>query len=263
MRTLVIILLLLGCAPSLPAQTPAVGLRDEVKDGTFKLWIQNNLPCHSEIYARAPSQHRKFHQSVPKRDERVLVNIPVDSIQNVKQFKDNLEYNFILGNYNAVPDPRYRYLLPYPRGISHRLIQGYHGEHTHNTPGSMYAYDFEMREGSYVTAARGGVVGFLKEDNTEGGEDKKLMDKVNLIMICHDDGTVGIYAHLKYKGALVDIGDHVFAGEVIGFSGNTGFSTGPHLHFSVMVGDRSVPIRFRNLPDTLVAGQVYKQELNF
>jgi Peptidase family M23 len=51
------------------------------------------------------------------------------------------------------------------------------------------------------------------------------------VMIRHDDGTVAIYGHLNE----VDVkpGQHVHAGDVIGLSGNTGHSTGPHLHFGM------------------------------
>jgi len=263
MRTLTLFILLIGLVGTLSAQTPAVNVHQEIKDGQLVLWVKSNLPCHSQVFAEAQSVDQRFRLSLPKNSERLLAKLPIDSIQSASNFKDQLQYNFILGNMNALPDPKYHYMLPYPPGKSHRLIQGNHGQHTHNTPGSEYAFDFEMDEGSYVSAARGGVVGFVKEDNKEGGDNKQLMNKVNLIMVCHDDGTVAIYAHLKYQGALVDIGEKVFPGQVIGFSGNTGYTTGPHLHFSVMVGDRSVPIKFRNLPDSLVEGRKYEQNFDY
>lgn len=263
MRLLALLIFLLGLGQTLPAQTTAVSFRDEVTNGQFQLSIRNNLPCTSQIIAESPFLERKIHLSLPKRSERVLIKISVDSIPNVEKFKNELTYNLLLGDFNAVHDPEYRYMLPYPAGKSHKLMQGNNGDHTHNTPESQYAFDFEMDEGSYVTAARGGVVGFIKENNDEGGDDKQMMNKVNLIMICHDDGTVAVYAHLKHQGALVEIGEHVFAGQVIGFSGNTGYSTGPHLHFSVLAGDQSIPIKFRNLPETLAEGESYQQKFDY
>jgi murein DD-endopeptidase MepM/ murein hydrolase activator NlpD len=120
-----------------------------------------------------------------------------------------------------------------------------------------------MDEGSWVTAIRGGVVGFVRDNNDVRGTEEKFRHKGNQILICHDDGTVAIYAHLKQKGSLVNIGDKIFAGQPIGLSGNTGFSTTPHLHLVVMVGTQSIPIQFRNLPDTLVQGLTYKQDYQF
>ena len=51
----------------------------------------------------------------------------------------------------------------------------------------------------------------------------------NFIEILHDDGTVTMYLHLEKR--LVNKGDYVSAGKVIGTVGSTGLSTGPHLHF--------------------------------
>ena len=51
----------------------------------------------------------------------------------------------------------------------------------------------------------------------------------NYIMIDHGNGKMSVYAHLS--GLIVDIGQEVQAGQVIGYVGTTGYSTGPHLHF--------------------------------
>lgn len=261
MRVLLLIILLCNPAHIITAQI--VDMRHEVKNGKFALWVKNNLPCESQIYAETPSLNRQFHQYLPKGKEKQLLTVPVDSIQDIEQFKQELTYTFVLGDNDATHDPDYQYMLPYPAGKAYKLIQGYHGRHSHNTPSSEYAYDFKMPEGSMVTAVRGGAVGYVKDDSKKGGSHKKFMGRGNFIMICHDDGTLAVYAHLKYKSALVNIGEHVFAGEVIGFSGNTGYTTGPHLHFAVLAGDRSIPIRFRNLPDTLIEGRFYRQGFEY
>jgi murein DD-endopeptidase MepM/ murein hydrolase activator NlpD len=56
---------------------------------------------------------------------------------------------------------------------------------------------------------------------------------VNWVLIQHDDGTLAEYAHLQPNGVTVAIGQRVRRGDVLGLSGNTGFSSVPHLHFSV------------------------------
>ncbi|EKS00485.1 peptidase, M23 domain protein, partial [Leptospira mayottensis 200901122] len=72
--------------------------------------------------------------------------------------------------------------------------------------------------------------------------------------ILHKDGSIAEYAHLKHKGISVQIGQIVQTGERIGFSGNTGFSSAPHLHFHVLRHKadlqtlESVPISKSNRP---------------
>ena len=61
-----------------------------------------------------------------------------------------------------------------------------------------------------------------------------LLDEANLINVKHDDGTEAQYVHLTLNGALKNEGDSVVQGEVIALSGNTGKTTGPHLHFQVI-----------------------------
>lgn len=261
MRILLFFALFMGCIQSMNAQ--AIFLRDEINNGEFVLNVKNNLPCPSVITAKPDSMDKKFQQFLPKDSERILIRLPIDSLKNEKKFKGQLRYNLVVGNPNAIPDPSYQYLLPYPNGESHRLIQGNNSSFTHNDPESRFAFDFKMAEGNIVSAVRGGVVGFVRDNSRENGTDEAFMRKGNQILVCHDDGTVAIYAHLKHKGALVEIGDDVFAGQAIGLSGNTGFSTTPHLHFVVMVGARSIPVRFRNLPDSLIQGLSYRQNLNF
>lgn len=227
---------------------------------SLEIRAQNNLPCPMTLSASADPPDTTFKTFIPKNQDRILFQWPDTSDHLMKHLDQILSYDFILGDPRAVHDDSYEYNLPFPKGESHMLAQGNKSRYTHNSRISKYAFDFAMPEGSYVSAARGGVVGYVEEDFKVGGNDSRLMKKSNRIMICHDDGTVAAYAHLQYQGALVKVGDPVFAGQVIGLSGNTGYSTFPHLHFTVLIGGRSIPIRFRNEYTILYEGETYKHE---
>jgi murein DD-endopeptidase MepM/ murein hydrolase activator NlpD len=142
---------------------------------------------------------------------------------------------------SAVPgDPKARpesvtYLLPVDTR-SWRIDQGWHGSFSHNDAQSGYAIDISVDEGTPVLAARGGVVMQVESDFDKAGLNReKYAERANVIRIVHDDGSMAVYAHLKRDGELVRPGQHVATGQRIGYSGNTGFTTGPHLHFAVQV----------------------------
>lgn len=161
--------------------------------------------------------------------------------------KNTYTYKWHYGIVNARHDDQYVYALPFKRGTTHRVGQGFLGEFSHH---DTYAVDWNMPIGTGVHAARDGFVITAVDSFREGGVDAKLTTNSNIIEILHVDGTIGIYAHLRYQGALVEEGDLVRRGRHIGRSGNTGYSTGPHLHFEVARLDgqldlQSIPVRFQ------------------
>jgi murein DD-endopeptidase MepM/ murein hydrolase activator NlpD len=97
------------------------------------------------------------------------------------------------------------------------------------------AIDFVLPEGVKIIASLDGVVVDLKQDSNEGGADPKYNDPkfVNYLTIEHINGEFSQYVHLKYKSITVKVGDKIKSGQVIALSGNTGFSTTPHLHFLI------------------------------
>jgi len=160
----------------------------------------------------------------------------------------NYSDSFTIGNNTAVHDDNWIYQLPYKVGKSYRVTQGYHGQFSHTGPDE-YAIDWKMPVGTPVYAARGGIVVKAKDDSGVGGPDRKYEECANVVLIQHSDGTIGIYAHLKKGGCKVKVGDRVNTGDLIALSGNTGFTSGPHLHFSVFktrTGRErvSIPIKF-------------------
>lgn len=96
-----------------------------------------------------------------------------------------------------------------------------------------HAVDFTCDEGTEILAAQDGEVVWVKQDSKIGGPDKKYWYDGNRIVIKHNNKEYSGYEHLKYKGAKVKVGDKVKKGQIIGYSGNTGYTFGPHLHFEV------------------------------
>ena len=141
-------------------------------------------------------------------------------------------YSWIIGDMSIAHDDSYIYRLPYQSGKSYRVSQGYNGATTHKGS-SQYAIDFAMPEGTKVYAAREGVVVKCKSDSSSGGFEKRFSKDGNYITIAHSDGTLATYYHLKQGGVRVKVGQKVSQAQHIGYSGNTGYSSGPHLHFAV------------------------------
>lgn len=224
----------------------------------FSAEVYNKFPCPITLTVKSTALDTSFQTFIPKKQKRILFEWHDPPKALAKNYRELFDYNFVLGDPAVVHDDRYQYELPYPKGEAYKLVQGNKSEHTHNEIMSKYAFDFAMPEGSHVSAARGGVVGHVVERYSKGGNNPDLKDKGNLIMICHDDGTVATYAHLQKDGAIVEIGDMVYAGQIIGFSGSTGYATFPHLHFVVAAGERSVPIYFKNHYSILFEGEIYE-----
>jgi hypothetical protein len=126
--------------------------------------------------------------------------------------------------------PEYR--LPYRAGTRHLCIQGGPGLFGHRGD-ERYAVDFKMEVGTAVHAAREGRVVAVKQDSAIGGISRKYGGHGNLVRIRHNDGSWAVYLHLMQGGALVEEGQWVERGQPIAYSGSTGRSATPHLHFHV------------------------------
>ncbi|WP_020592013.1 M23 family metallopeptidase [Kiloniella laminariae] len=148
-------------------------------------------------------------------------------------------------------DPDLLYDLPFASQHVFPVIQPPGGRLSHFGP-QKWAIDWALPEGTEILAAREGRVIALRENSDQGGPTESTKGEENFIWIAHSDGTVGNYLHLRQAGVVVSVGDEVQRGQLIGYSGNTGFSTAPHLHFHVSSARKtgpafqSHPVHFKN-----------------
>ncbi|NNF52005.1 MAG: M23 family metallopeptidase [Gammaproteobacteria bacterium] len=154
------------------------------------------------------------------------------------------------GRMDAKHDDSYRYRLPYQTGQNYRVLQGFGSRFSH-TGANRYAVDFKMPVGTAVHAARSGIVVLTEASHNRGCWEDGCGKYANFIVVLHDDGTTGEYFHLRQNGVLVSKNQRVSRGELIGYSGNTGHTTTPHLHFAVYRPGtwgkfESLPVRFRS-----------------
>ncbi len=172
-----------------------------------------------------------------------------------------------LGRVDAQHDDAYRYRLPYGEGISYPIIQGYGAKPSH-LGAEQFTLDFGMPVGTPVHAARDGVV-VLFEDSHDGGCLREECSRLaNFVVVLHSDGTTGEYFHLERGSIQVALGDRVQRGQFLALSGNTGYSSVPHLHFGVYrtLADghtQSVAVRFETRLGALVAPRSGARYVNF
>jgi murein DD-endopeptidase MepM/ murein hydrolase activator NlpD len=141
--------------------------------------------------------------------------------------------------------PEGPYRAPFALARRFKVTQAYPSHETHVDVASAYAVDVAMPVGTQIYAARAGTVIEVASQYFEAGTDQKHATRANVVRILHADGTMAIYAHLNWDSIRVRPGQIVERGEYIADSGNTGFSTGPHLHFAVI---RNGGLRHESLP---------------
>ncbi|KAA9130492.1 M23 family metallopeptidase [Marinihelvus fidelis] len=160
-------------------------------------------------------------------------------------------------SYRAMPGPPKTdlpddldYYPPFARGEAYPISQGLDDDATHKDGASQYAVDIAMPLGTPILAARAGVIMDVEENyHGEGRQEAKYLTRANHVRILHDDGSMAVYAHLQANSVRVAPGMRVPTGFWIANSGNSGYSSGPHLHFVVQLNVgmalESLPFRFR------------------
>ncbi len=251
-------LLWLGTAVSARASEESpVRFEVERQGRTSLIHANNHAPGAMSVRARLLGNNIRSNRSWPQTvvlgpGERLLLGeVQAREAGAAHDFRISLSAQ--LGRLNARAASSQRYRLPYADGEAFAISQAASGPITsHQDPLMREAVDFTMPEGTPVHAAREGVVVRVVMHFETGGLDPALLEKANEIVLEHPDGTLGVYAHLAPGSAKVSLGERVQAGQRLASSGNTGYSSGPHLHFALMrprlIGEHfqleALPVRF-------------------
>jgi murein DD-endopeptidase MepM/ murein hydrolase activator NlpD len=226
------------------------------KGNNTQFWLSNQkaypitstLDVNSDNLTNEKGDRGRFSQTrVLDGFERIMV-LNLAPIDNGRNSAYREAFSWTPGNMNAVHDDSYRYQLPFSPQSYYPVVQGFGGGYSH-TGASKYAIDFAMPEGTAVHAAREGIVIDLAQDHNRGGPTRRFAKYANFVTLMHSDGTTGEYYHLQLNGVVVSLGENVKVGQLIGYSGSTGFSSLPHLHFAVYRAKshgkyESLPIKF-------------------
>ena len=235
---------------------PAVQLLERARaDGTLMLVALNayhgTVQLAFELVAR-----QNVGASVPTRGNRVLDPRSETELLMLERgdvgapMRVEYRFEYIHGRPGARHAPEEPYRLPFALASSFEVSQAFPDAITHAGAADRHAIDFAMPIGTGVYAARAGTVIEVASAYFESGIDLAADGpRANIVRILHDDGTLALYAHLNWNSIRVTPGQRVERGQYLADSGNTGFSTGPHLHFVVQRNAggivESVPVQFR------------------
>jgi murein DD-endopeptidase MepM/ murein hydrolase activator NlpD len=238
----------------------------EIKNGVALYASNSNyypvtIELEADLTNMTSSENNPLVTVLKGRSEEKIAELKVKDPKSSWGMK--YSYIFYQGSIFAKHNDKMGYRLPFKIGEQHRLDQGYNGNFSHSGE-SRYSLDFNMKEGTEVYSSRAGIVVETEERYSKGGSDKSFLEKANYVTILHDDGTFAQYSHLRKNGVSVRIGQKIKAGERIGYSGATGYVTGPHLHFTVLKAKKgggfiSVPVKFATKDgiQELKEGEVY------
>ncbi|MGY4524942.1 M23 family metallopeptidase [Pseudomonas sp. TE21394] len=213
-------------------------------DGGVSFSARNQLHVPVEVELRLDNLVNAQGGNAPRIVRRVL---PPHTTQMLSVLRGRpgmlLNYRSTLLQAMGEPGKRpksFRYAFPWVGG-PFRVTQGPNGRVSHFGPKGRYAMDIAMPEGTPIIAAREGVV--VKTENRQNGRGPNPSG--NFVRILHPDGTMGVYLHLMRGSVIVAEGQRVRQGQMLAKSGNTGNSTGPHLHFVVQ---RNVGLALESIP---------------
>ncbi len=227
-------LLLIFCISFIIGKAQTVKLFHERKEQGFIIYATNSEICPVSVSIDLNALNLTFSEGqktifvIPAKSEKYKIG-ELTTTEKGQKTKFNYKYKTALGDVtNTNLDKSFVYDLPFQKGKSFNVYQGYNGTFSHQNENSI---DFTMPEGTEVLAARDGIVVQLVLTNTESCSEKECAKFNNYITIMHSDGSFASYLHIKYNGSNLKLGDEVKKGTIIAYSGNVGWTSGPHLHF--------------------------------
>ena len=198
----------------------------EQADSSSSLFVQNPFPAPIQCFFFDKDKDTSIVIEASARVE-ALSSLP----NNVRG--DDISYRCLFGRPDTVPSIA-PIAVPFTSFKSMRVSQGFNGEFSHFSEPNRYAIDIALPVGTKITAVRDGIVIDTEDSFAYAGYKSKFFeDKANFVSVLHEDGSYATYAHLLVGKILVKPGQKVSTGQTLGYSGNTGFSTGPHLHFVI------------------------------
>lgn len=234
--------------------TATVDVRHRFVDKNVVLTASNAFYAPVELRLRIiniqgleyPDPDQDLAWIVPARSENDLFQLAL--LEDGTAVSLEYEFRYMPGDPSARHNAPQPYRAPFAISNDYPITQAYPEVVTHSEPDSYYAVDLAMPIGTDIFAARSGIVFDVAGSNFRAGQDiERDGPAANVVRILHDDGTYAIYAHLNTNTIRVRPGDRVNRGDYIADSGNTGYSTGPHLHFAVV---RNVGLRVQSVPVT-------------
>jgi len=252
----------LACLQATAGAEHGVWLREDDQDDAVRLVLVNDYHAPVQVAWHVSELENAVSDgpfagviTLAARSEQALVTL---SARRPAAWSFAHHHHYLHGDPNARHAEATRYRPPFGAGERYLVSQAWPDVFTHADAPSRHALDLDMPEGTPVHAARSGVVFVAVDSFHAGGPDAWLAESANHLRVLHDDGTMALYAHLAAGSLLVQPGQRVTRGQRVAASGNTGFSTGPHLHFAVQRnsarGVESLPVLFED-PQDVAAGR--------